>query len=55
MKVLTKLDAFEGHIAFRMWAVTIAVREAVRKILPRDWHSVSLDRMTGDTKFETKS
>jgi RNA polymerase sigma factor (sigma-70 family) len=52
MKVLTKLDAFEGRSAFRTWAVTIAVRTAVSKMRTRDWQNVSLDSVTADAVFE---
>jgi RNA polymerase sigma factor (sigma-70 family) len=52
MKVLTKLNAFEGRSAFRTWAVTIAVRTAVSKMRTRDWQNVSLDSVTADAEFE---
>jgi RNA polymerase sigma-70 factor, ECF subfamily len=52
MKVLTKLDGFEGRSAFRTWAVTIAVRTAVSKMRTRDWQNVPLDSVTTDAEFE---
>jgi RNA polymerase sigma-70 factor (ECF subfamily) len=54
MKVLTKLDAFEGRSAFRTWAVTIAVRTAVSKMRTRDWRNVSLASVTADAEFEPR-
>lgn len=52
MKVLEKLDGFEGRSRFRTWAVTIAVRTAISKMRKREWKNVSLESLTVDAKFD---
>lgn len=52
MRVLEKLDGFEGRSRFRTWAVTIAVRTAISKMRKREWHNVSLESLTVDAKFD---
>lgn len=52
MKVLEKLDGFEGRSRFRTWAVTIAVRTAISKMRKREWQNVSLESLTVDAKFD---
>jgi RNA polymerase sigma-70 factor, ECF subfamily len=52
MKILEKLDTFEGRSKFRTWAVTIAVRTAVSKMRKRDWQNVSLESLTADAGFD---
>lgn len=52
MKVLEKLDGFEGRSRFRTWAVTIAVRTAVSKMRKREWQNVSLESFTCDAKVD---
>lgn len=52
MKILDKLDAFEGRSKFRTWAVTIAVRTAVSKMRKRDWQNVSLESVTAGGDFD---
>jgi RNA polymerase sigma-70 factor (ECF subfamily) len=46
VKILEKLESFEGRSKFRTWAVTIAVRTAVSKMRKRDWQNVSLESVT---------
>jgi RNA polymerase sigma-70 factor, ECF subfamily len=52
MKILDKLDDFEGRSKFRTWAVTIAVRTAVSKMRNREWQSVSLESVTSSAEFD---
>jgi RNA polymerase sigma-70 factor (ECF subfamily) len=52
IKILEKLDGFEGRSKFRTWAVTIAVRTAISKMRKREWQNVSLESMAADGKFE---
>jgi RNA polymerase sigma-70 factor (ECF subfamily) len=52
LKILEKLDDFEGRSKFRTWAVTIAVRTAVSKMRKRDWQNVSLDSVTSSAEFD---
>lgn len=52
MKVLEKLEGFEGRSRFRTWAVTIAVRTAISKMRKREWQNVSLESLTVDAKFD---
>jgi RNA polymerase sigma-70 factor (ECF subfamily) len=51
MKILEKLDTFQGRSKFQTWAVTIAVRTAVSKMRRRDWQNVSLESMTAGYKL----
>jgi RNA polymerase sigma-70 factor, ECF subfamily len=51
IKILTKLDSFEGRSAFRTWAVTVAVRTAVSKMRTREWQNVSLESVTAGAEF----
>jgi RNA polymerase sigma factor (sigma-70 family) len=52
LKILEKLDSFEGRSKFRTWAVTIAVRTAVSKMRKREWRNVSLDSLTAEAEFD---
>ena len=52
MKILTKLDSFEGRSAFRTWAVTVAVRTAVSKMRTREWQNVSLESVSAVAEFD---
>lgn len=51
LKILSKLDAFQGRSKFRTWAVTIAVRTAVSLMRKKEWQSVSLDSLTADSEL----
>src|SRR5262245_19082315 len=55
LKILEKLDSFEGRSKFRTWAVTIGVRTAVSKMRTRDWQTVSLDSVTADKKLDPQA
>lgn len=52
IKILEKLEGFEGRSKFRTWAVTIAVRTAISKMRKREWQNVSLERLASDGNFE---
>lgn len=54
MKIMEKLDQFQGRSRFRTWAVTIAVRTAVSKMRKRDWQNVSLDSITANGEFDPR-
>jgi RNA polymerase sigma factor (sigma-70 family) len=55
MKIIEKLDQFQGRSRFRTWAVTIAVRTAVSKMRKRDWQNVSLDSITANGEFDPRA
>lgn len=55
IKVLEKLEGFEGRSRFRTWAVTIAVRTAISKMRKREWQNVSLESLTVDAKFDPQT
>ena len=44
LKVLDRLDTFEGRGRFVSWAMAIAVRVALTAIRKKRWQGVSLDR-----------
>ena len=52
LKILEKLNDFQGRSKFRTWAVTIAVRTAVGKMRRRDWQNVSLESVTSSADFD---
>lgn len=52
LKILDKLDTFEGRSKFRTWAVTIAVRTAVSQMRKREWKNVSLESVTSNSEFD---
>ena len=53
IKILDKLDTFEGRSKFTTWAMTIATRTAISEMRRKHFQNVSLDSMLGDElKFE---
>jgi RNA polymerase sigma-70 factor (ECF subfamily) len=46
MRVLDRLDSFEGRSQFTTWVYKIAVRVALTELRRRRWKDVSLDEMT---------
>jgi len=54
LKIIDKLDNFEGRSKFRTWAVTIAVRTAISKMRKRDWHNVSLDSVAASGELDPR-
>lgn len=43
MRVLEKIDTFEGRSKFTTWAMAIAIRLAISELRRRHWKDVSLD------------
>ena len=53
LKILAKLDTFEGRSKFTTWAMTIATRTAISEMRRKHCQNISLDSMMGDElKFE---
>ena len=53
LKILNKLDTFEGRSKFTTWAMTIATRTAISEMRRKHCQNISLDSMMGDElKFE---
>jgi len=48
LRVLDRMDTFEGRSKFTTWVHKIAVRLALTELRRRRWREVSLDKMTGD-------
>ena len=44
LKVLEKLDSFEGRSQFATWATTIAIRTAYSELRKKKWRDVSLEQ-----------
>lgn len=56
LKILNKLDTFEGRSKFTTWAMTIATRTAISEMRRKHFQNISLDSMLGDElKFEVAS
>ena len=56
IKILDKLDTFEGRSKFTTWAMTIAVRTAVSEMRRRHFKDVSMDNLLGDgIQFEPEA
>ena len=49
VKVLDKLNQFEGRSQFTTWATTIAIRTAYSELRKRRWQDVSLDQLVENT------
>lgn len=47
IKVMEKLDQFEGRSKFTTWAMSIAVRLAISELRRRHFQNVSLEEVTG--------
>lgn len=48
VKILGKLDQFEGKSKFTTWAMTIAIREAVSRFRRKHFQDVSLEQVAGE-------
>ena len=48
LKILDKLDTFEGRSKFTTWAMTIAVRGAIGEMRRRHFKDVSINQLVGD-------
>lgn len=53
LRVLDKLDTFEGRSQFTTWVYKIAVRTALNELRRRRWRDVSLDGLEADDDPET--
>jgi len=51
MRILDRLDQFEGRSQFLTWATAIAIRVAMSELRKRHWQEVSLDELVADTDF----
>ena len=53
MKILDKVDSFEGRSRFTTWAMTIAVRIAISEMRRKHFQDVSMDSLlTDNMQFE---
>lgn len=53
IKILEKIDSFEGRSKFTTWAMTIAVRLAITEMRRKHFHDVSMDSLLSDNmQFE---
>lgn len=52
MRVLDRLDSFEGRSQFTTWVYKIAVRVALNELRRRRWRDVSLDGLASDDPEE---
>ncbi len=48
MRILDRLDQFEGRCQFVTWATTIAIRVAMSELRRHRWRDVSLDQVIAD-------
>lgn len=56
IKILDKLDTFEGRSKFTTWAMTIAVRTAMSEMRRKHFRDVSMDSLLGDgMRFEPEA
>jgi len=53
LKVLDKLDSFQGRSKFTTWVYKIAVRQALSELRRKRWENVSLDDLTERTESES--
>ena len=53
LKILAKVDTFEGRSKFTTWAMTIAVRAAISEMRRKHFQDVSMDSLLADNmQFE---
>ncbi|MEW6114904.1 MAG: sigma-70 family RNA polymerase sigma factor [Thermodesulfobacteriota bacterium] len=45
LRILDRLDSFEGRSAFTTWALAIALRVAYSELRSKDWNNVSLEQL----------
>jgi len=48
LKILNKLDSFEGRSQFATWATTIAIRTAYSELRKKKWKDVSLEQVIAE-------
>jgi len=51
LRILARLDQFEGRSRFLTWATTIAIRVAMDELRRSRWKDVSLDETMADAEF----
>lgn len=51
MRILERLDQFEGRSRFLTWATSIAIRLAISELRRRRWKDVSLDDVLANASF----
>lgn len=51
LRILDRLQQFEGRSRFLTWATAIAIRIAMSELRRRRWRDVSLDGVIADTDF----
>lgn len=54
IRILDKLDQFEGRSRFLTWATAIAIRFAMSDLRRKRWSNVSLDQLIQDRAFSLK-
>lgn len=52
LKILKKLDSYQGRSKFRTWAITIAVRTAISHMRKKQWQDVSLDKLASQAELD---
>ncbi|HEX9028956.1 MAG TPA: sigma-70 family RNA polymerase sigma factor [Anaerolineales bacterium] len=52
LRVVTKLDTFEGRSQFTTWAYKIAVRVALTELRHKKWKNVSLESLTEEDPMD---
>lgn len=52
LKILEKLDQFEGRSKFTTWAMSIAIREGISELRRKRFQDVSLDQVTGGDQLK---
>ncbi len=55
LRVLSRLDTFEGRSQFTTWVHTIAVRIALTELRRRKWQDVSLDALVEDNEEQAST
>lgn len=51
VRILDRIDQYEGRSAFPTWATSIAIRVAMSELRRKRWKDVSLDDVVTDTDF----
>lgn len=52
LRILDRLDQFQGRSRFTTWSTTIAIRLAMTELRRRRWRDVSLDAVIADSNFD---
>ncbi len=55
LKVLSRIETFEGRSRFETWAMAIAVRSALSELRKRRWSEVSLESLLEDARIDGKT